>query len=91
MAQRQVLAFPSLWTKVVGIVAIEVLSPLHGVDGISYSVAFANQNWRFAVRATTLGKDGGLLRAAHVDWDWWEESEGYVDAVVRVTPIVPDI
>ena len=45
--------FPSLWPELLCVLAPEVLAALHGVDGVSDSVALGHEKRRLSVRAAS--------------------------------------
>ena len=49
---------PSFGFEFLGIFAVEVLASVHGVDGILHDLAFGDENWRFAVFASSEREDG---------------------------------
>ena len=44
---------PSFGFEIFGVFAVEVLASVHGVDGILYDMTFGDEDWRFAVFASS--------------------------------------
>ncbi len=48
---------PALWSKQLGVHAIEIRTSMHGVNAVSYCGAFGDEDGRLSVRSTTCWED----------------------------------